>query len=84
MKLFEETKVGTLMLKNRLWRLATWLRLSDDDGHLTEELIGRYHDLAKGGAPYPKMLCIYSDEFIQEYQEFMKLSAPTELLLSCK
>lgn len=84
MKIFEETYIGKLALKNRLWRSATWLRLTTEDGHLTPEIIERYRELAEGGVgtiitglsvvmqkeqPYPKMLSLYSDDFIPEYQE---------------
>jgi len=92
MKIFEETYLGNLILKNRLWRSATWLGLATDDGHLTPEIIERYRELAKGGVgtiitgltnvmkeeqPYPRMLSIYSDDYIQEFKEF------TDMIHSC-
>jgi len=85
MKIFEQTNIGNLTLKNRLWRSATWLGLAAENGHLTPEIIERYRELAEGGVgtiitglsvvmqdeqPYPKMLSISSDEFILEYQAF--------------
>lgn len=85
MKIFDKTYIGNMTLKNRLWRSATWLGLATEDGHLTPEIIERYRELAEGGVgtiitglsivmkeeqPYPKMLSIYSDDFIPEYKEF--------------
>lgn len=76
-----------MVLKNRLWRAATWLNMADDKGHLTKRLEKVYMDLAKGGVgtiitgyafvieeeqPNPGMLGIYDDSFIDEYQEFCK------------
>lgn len=86
-KIFETTFLGDLELKNRLWRSATWLNLADEKGHLTPELISRYKELAQGGVgtiitgyahileneqPNAGMMGIYSDEFISEYQPFVK------------
>lgn len=83
--LFEETKIGSMALKNRLWRAATWLNMADDKGRLTKRLEEVYLDLAKGGVgtiitgyafvledeqPNPGMLGIYDDSFIAEYKEF--------------
>lgn len=83
--LFEETKIGSMTLKNRLWRAATWLNMADDKGHLTSRLENVYLDLAKGGVgtiltgyafvieeeqPNPGMLGIYNDTFIPHYKEF--------------
>ena len=85
MKIFENTQIGNMVLKNRLWRSATWLGLATEDGHLSPEIIERYRELAAGGVgtiitglsavmkeeqPYPRMLNISSDEFIPEYQQF--------------
>jgi len=85
MKIYEKTYIGNLVLKNRLWRSATWLGLATEEGHLSPEIIERYRELAEGGVgtiitglsavmeeeqPYPKMLNIYSDDFIPEYKKF--------------
>lgn len=48
-KLFEETKIKSLTLKNRFMRSATWEGMCDPDGRPTEKLIKCYRDLAKGG-----------------------------------
>jgi len=83
--LFEETKIGSMTLKNRLWRSATWLNMAADSGRLTSRLEKVYLDLAKGGVgtiitgyanilkeeqPNPGMLGIYDDSFISAYKEF--------------
>ncbi len=47
--LFEKTNIKNLEIKNRFIRSATWDRMSEDDGHLNNEVIKRYEDLAKGG-----------------------------------
>ncbi len=84
-KLFDETKIGSMTLKNRLWRAATWLNMADEKGHLTQRLEDVYLALAKGGVgtiitgyafvveeeqPNPGMLGIYNDSFIPEYKKF--------------
>lgn len=84
-KLFEETRIGSMILKNRLWRAATWLNMAGDKGHLTKRLEKVYLDLAKGGVgtiitgyaniieeeqPNPGMLGIYDNALIPEYKEF--------------
>jgi len=85
--LFDPTEIGSLKLKNRLWRTATWMNLADEKGHLTERLKQVYLDLARGGVgtiitgyafimedeqPNPGMLGIYDDSFIPEYKEFTR------------
>ncbi|NFM46416.1 NADH:flavin oxidoreductase [Clostridium botulinum] len=81
--LFEKTNIKNLEIKNRFIRSATWDRMSEDDGHLNNEVIKRYEDLAKGGVglivtgyafiskneqPNPKMFAIYDDSFIEDYK----------------
>jgi len=87
-KIFEKTSIGDVSLKNRLWRSATWLNLASEDSRLTPQLTERYKELAEGGVgtiitglahvmkdeqPYPGMLGIYSDDFIEEYIEFTEM-----------
>lgn len=84
-KIFEETSIGNLKMKNRIFRGALWEDLADEKGHLTPELENIYVELAKGGAgaiitgyafvtedeqPNPGMMGIYSDDFIDEYKKF--------------
>ena len=48
-KVFEPTSLGTLALKNRLIRSATWEGLAYRNGSLTKELYDIYDELAAGG-----------------------------------
>lgn len=84
-RLFEETRLGQMTLKNRFWRAATWLNMADDKGHMTPRLEKVYLNLAKGGVgtiitgyanileeeqPNPGMLGIYDDKFVDELRVF--------------
>ncbi len=84
-RIFDETQIGSLNLKNRLWRSATWENMADEKGHLTERLRLVYRKLAQGGVgtiitgyafiledeqPNPGMMGIYDDSFIPEYRQF--------------
>ncbi len=48
MKVFEPMEIGSMKLKNRFVRSATWLA-GCPAGDVTDELISRYVELAKGG-----------------------------------
>ena len=48
-KVFEETELGNLTLKNRLIRSATWEGIALPDGGVTESAYEIYTELAKGG-----------------------------------
>ncbi len=82
-QLFEKTSINGLELKNRFIRSATWERMADDKGHMTDRLLKVYQDLADGGAaaiitgyafvieeeqPNARMMGIYNDSFIDEYK----------------
>lgn len=86
--LFESTSIKNMKLKNRFFKGAVWEALADDKGHMTEELYEMYEEYAKGGVgtiitsysyitegekPNPKMLGIYNDLFIEEYQKLTDL-----------
>lgn len=47
--LFDETRIGSLWLRNRLIRSATWEAMADESGRPTARLILVYRDLAQGG-----------------------------------
>jgi 2,4-dienoyl-CoA reductase-like NADH-dependent reductase (Old Yellow Enzyme family) len=79
MKLFEPISICGLELKNRTVRSATYEKLADEDGFVTDELIARYTDLAKGGAGLiitgsalvhvsgrnvPQIMSIHNDNYI--------------------
>ncbi|MTI69092.1 MAG: NADH:flavin oxidoreductase [Firmicutes bacterium] len=81
--LFDKTKIKSLDLKNRFIRSAVWMKMANVDGHLNENIIKTYEELAKGGVglilsgyafiskdeqPNSKMLGIYNDSFIDEYK----------------
>lgn len=82
--LFDAVSLGTMELKNRLVRSATWENMADEHGYLTPKLFKLYENLAKGGAgliitsytriykydkPSEHMLSIYDDSFIEEYKK---------------
>jgi 2,4-dienoyl-CoA reductase-like NADH-dependent reductase (Old Yellow Enzyme family) len=46
--LFEESKIGSIVLKNRFVRSATWEGMCKGDGTVTEKLVKHYSDLTKG------------------------------------
>jgi 2,4-dienoyl-CoA reductase-like NADH-dependent reductase (Old Yellow Enzyme family) len=48
-KMFEETKINKMILKNRFVRSATWEGLADRDGGVTSKLIDYMAVLARGG-----------------------------------
>jgi 2,4-dienoyl-CoA reductase-like NADH-dependent reductase (Old Yellow Enzyme family) len=48
-EIFEETRIGNLVLKNRIVRSATWENRARDDGLVTDELIDFTSELARGG-----------------------------------
>ena len=47
--IFDQTILNNLILKNRIFRSATWEDMADKDGHVTDELIDVYRELAYGG-----------------------------------
>jgi len=47
--LFDETRMGTMRLRNRLVRSATWEAMADETGRLTPRLPEVYRQLADGG-----------------------------------
>ena len=48
-QVFENVQLGTLTLKNRLVRSATWEGIARPDGSVTEEVYAIYSELVKGG-----------------------------------
>jgi 2,4-dienoyl-CoA reductase-like NADH-dependent reductase (Old Yellow Enzyme family) len=46
---FHPGKIGTLEIKNRLVRSATWENAASESGHVTDTLLDIYRALAKGG-----------------------------------
>ncbi|ATW26659.1 NADH:flavin oxidoreductase [Candidatus Formimonas warabiya] len=87
--LFDETQLAGMKMKNRFIRSATYDGLSDERGHMTEELFRIYAHLAEGGVgtiitglafvtdeeqTYPGQMGISDDSFIEEYK---RLTAAT-------
>lgn len=87
-KIFEPSAIGTMVLKNRLIRSATWENMTTPDGHMTEQLYALYETLAASEVgmiitgyanivaeeqPNPGMMGIYDDSFIEEYQKLTQL-----------
>jgi 2,4-dienoyl-CoA reductase-like NADH-dependent reductase (Old Yellow Enzyme family) len=81
--LFDETEINGMKLKNRFVRSATWERMADKKGHLTEKLYDLYKGLSLGGTgliissvtyiiedvqPLEGMIGFYNDSFIQEHK----------------
>ena len=48
-ELFQKAFIGSMGLRNRFVRSATWEGLAGENGEVTEPLIEIYRDLAKGG-----------------------------------
>lgn len=86
--LFTETRIGTMKLKNRFVRSATWENMATEDGHMTDKLYDIYEALAKGEVglivtgyaniveeekPNAGMMGMYNDSFISEYQKLTEL-----------
>lgn len=87
--LFDQTQLGSLKLKNRFVRSATYEGMADEKGHMTDELFKVYEDLAKGGIGtiitgltavtdleefIPGQMGIYDDSFINEYKRISEVA----------
>lgn len=81
--IFDETRINSMVLKNRLVRSATWENMADENGHMTEKLFKVYEELAQGGVGmiisgctfvmpgdqfYPGMMGMWEDSFVAEYR----------------
>lgn len=82
--LFDPCMLGSLCVKNRLVRSATWENMTTSDGHMTDELYSLYEELAKNDVgtiitgyanvveeeqPNAGMMGIYSDSFVEGYMK---------------
>ncbi len=85
--LFEQIKINSLILRNRLVRSATWEGMCDPDGRPTEKLASLYRNLAEGGTgliitgyafirPEGKQLAgtlgMHTDDFSKDYEKLVK------------
>jgi len=83
-RLFEETAIKSMRMKNRIVRSATWEGMCEDDGRPTPKLIDFYVDLAEGGVgliissyafvspegkQLPGKLGIQTDDFADEFRQ---------------
>ena len=81
---FDPLQIGSMTMKNRFLRSATWEALSDADGHMSGRQFKIYEKLAenetglictgyarilKEEQPNAAMMGIYDDSFIPEYQK---------------
>lgn len=82
--IFQTLKLGNVTVKNRIVRSATWEKLSNNEGGVTDKLYDLYQNLAKGGVGtiitgctyvlngdqfYSSMTGMYKDELIPEYKK---------------
>lgn len=73
--IFEETLIGSLQLKNRFIRSATWEGLATVDGDVTSQLVAMMVDLAKGDVG----LIISSHAYVQRQGQ----ATPWQLGVDC-
>ncbi|MBD1575978.1 NADH:flavin oxidoreductase [Vibrio sp. S11_S32] len=86
--LFESYSIGSMILKNRFIRSATWENLATETGYMTEPLLEVYRKLAEGEVgliitgyaniladekPNAGMMGMYNDSFIIDYQPLTEL-----------
>lgn len=87
-ELFTTTEINGMELENRFVRAATWERMAEQKGHLTDDLVEVYKKLAQAEIgliitgyayvteeeqPNPGMMGIYEDSFIDEYKKLTDL-----------
>ena len=87
-KLFEPGTIGSMTLKNRMVRSATWEGMCDPEGRPTKKLTQYYDNLAKGGIGLiisgytyvslegkqsPGKMGLYSDDFKSEFKEMTRV-----------
>ena len=85
--LFSPSRIGTVALKNRLVRSATYENAATGEGKVTDRLLSLYGKLAEGGAGlivtgitgvHPKahsphfMMCVHDDSFIPGLTELAR------------
>jgi 2,4-dienoyl-CoA reductase-like NADH-dependent reductase (Old Yellow Enzyme family) len=78
--LFSPEKIGSIQIKNRIVRSATYLRSTEKYGYVGEKLINIYSELARGGTGLiisgyiavspdgtasPYQMCLYDDSFME-------------------
>jgi len=86
-RLFEETSIKGMKLRNRIVRSATWEGMCDSDGRPTQKLIRCYEDLARGGVGLiisgytfvrpdgkgmPGKMGIHTDDFEKDFKQLTR------------
>ncbi len=86
-RLFEETSIKGMKMRNRLVRSATWEGMCDSDGRPTQKLINWYEDLARGkvgliisgytfvrpdGKGMPGKMGIHTDDFEKDFKKLTR------------
>lgn len=77
--IFDETSIGNMKIKNRLFRSATWVGLAKQDGSLTKELCEIYRQLALGGVGTIVTELIDVSEFNTAFGNNMRLSSDVNI-----
>jgi 2,4-dienoyl-CoA reductase-like NADH-dependent reductase (Old Yellow Enzyme family) len=85
--LFSPGKIGSVQIKNRIIRSATWLGRATSNGYITNDLIQIFKELAEGGtglilsgyiATHPSgaatrnMACLYNDSYISGQKKLVE------------
>ncbi|TFG05663.1 MAG: NADH:flavin oxidoreductase [Promethearchaeota archaeon] len=85
--LFSPKKIGSVKIKNRLMRSATFEGLASREGYVTDELVGFYIELARGGIGLiitgasavtsrmtvgSRCACFTDDSFVKAHQTLVK------------
>lgn len=97
--LFDTVKFQKLILKNRFVRSGVWMKMADEQGHLTPELVNVYKTLVDGGVgfiiteytyidandqPNPHMIGMYDDSFITEWQKIIDYAHAKGVKIACQ
>lgn len=97
--LFEQVEFPKLTLKNRFVRSGLWMKMADEDGHITPDLISTYNALADGGAgliiteytyidandqPNSRMIGMYDDSFLSEWKEIIDYAHSKDTKIACQ
>ena len=98
-KLFEQVSFPKLTLKNRFVRSGVWMKMADEQGHITPELKDVYKSLVDGGVgliiteytfidkydqPNPGMIGMYDDLFIDEWKEIIDYAHANGTKIACQ
>ncbi len=86
--LFSPKKIGSILIKNRIVRSATFMFMAEKYGYIAERLLNMYEELAKGGtgliitgavamdpsaAGGPYQVCLYDDSHMPGHKNLVNL-----------